>query len=306
LAVNTSFLAGSFVALVTPFRSGKVDERALGELVEWHLRSGTRGLVPCGTTGESPTLSHEEHRSVVTKVIEKAQGRIPVIAGTGSNSTEEAVALTKHAVKAGAQGVLVITPYYNKPTQDGLYAHFARVAEAAGDLPLVLYNVPGRTSVDLLPPTVEKLARNVPSVVAIKEATGNVDRTSELLDRIPGLVVFSGDDSLTLPIMTVGGVGVISVLANIVPAETQALCAAAARGDMAEARRLHQKLYPLARNLFVETNPIPIKYALARIGRISPEIRLPMTPISAAGREKLDPVLDALGLRPQGAPAVVG
>ncbi len=303
--MNTSFLSGSFVALVTPFRSGKVDERALLELVEWHVRSGTRGLVPCGTTGESPTLSHEEHRSVVSKVIEKAQGRVPVIAGTGSNSTEEAVALTKHAVKAGAQGVLVITPYYNKPTQDGLYAHFARVAEAAGDLPLVLYNVPGRTSVDLLPQTVEKLARNVPQVVAIKEATGNVDRTSELLDRVPGLVVFSGDDSLTLPIMAVGGVGVISVLANVVPEETQALCAAAARGDLAEARRLHQRLYPLARSLFVETNPIPVKYALARIGRIAPEIRLPMTPLTAAGREKLDPVLDALGLRPQGTPATV-
>ena len=179
--MKTNFLSGSFVALVTPMKGGKVDERALGDLVDWHVKSGTRGLVPCGTTGESPTLTHDEHRSVIQKVIERAAGRVPVVAGTGSNSTEEAVSLTKHAVKAGAQGVLVITPYYNKPTQDGLHAHFARVAEAAGELPVVLYNVPGRTSVDLLPPTVEKLCRNVPNIVAIKEATGNVDRTSELL-----------------------------------------------------------------------------------------------------------------------------
>jgi len=294
--VNKSFLSGSFVALVTPFKNGKVDERALLDLVEWHVKSGTRGIVPCGTTGESPTLTHEEHRSVVAKVIEKAQGRVPVVAGTGSNSTDEAVSLTRHAVKAGAQGVLVITPYYNKPTQDGLYAHFAKVAEAAGEIPVVLYNVPGRTSVDLLPPTVEKLCRNVENVVAIKEATGSVDRTCELLERIPDLIVFSGDDSLTLPIMAIGGAGVVSVLANIVPAETQALCAAAARGDLVEARRLHKHLYPLAKNLFVETNPIPIKYALARIGRIGPEIRLPLTPLGPQGREKLDPVLDALGL----------
>jgi len=303
--VNKSFLQGSFVALVTPMKGGRVDDRALADLVEWHVKSGTRGLVPCGTTGESPTLSHEEHRAVVDRVVEKAEGRIPVVAGSGSNSTDEAVSLTKHAVKAGAQGVLVITPYYNKPTQDGLYAHFAKVAEAAGDLPVVLYNVPSRTSVDLLPPTVEKLCRNVPNVVAIKEATGNVDRASELLDRIPDLIVLSGDDSLTLPIMAVGGAGVVSVLANIVPAETQALCAAAAKGDLAEARRLHKRLYPLARSLFVETNPIPVKYALARIGRISPEIRLPLTPLTPAGREKLDPVLDALGLKPQGAKAAV-
>lgn len=305
MTIAKSFLAGSFVALVTPLRNGKVDERALVDLVEWHVKSGTKGLVPCGTTGESPTLSHDEHRSVVAKVIETAKGRVPVVAGTGSNSTDEAVALTKHAVKAGAQGVLVITPYYNKPTQDGLYAHFAKVAEAAGEVPVVLYNVPGRTSIDLLPPTVEKLCRNIPNVVAIKEATGSVDRTSELLDRVPELIVLSGDDSLTLPLMAVGATGVISVLANVVPAETQALCAAAQRGDMAEARRLHKRLYPLARTLFVETNPIPVKYALARIGRIAPEIRLPMTPLSAAGREKLDPVLDALGLKAQAAPAPV-
>lgn len=302
--MNKNFLQGSFVALVTPFRAGKVDEKALADLVEWHVKSGTKGLVPCGTTGESPTLSHDEHRAVVAKVIEKAQGRIPVVAGTGSNSTDEAVTLTKHAVKAGAQGVLVITPYYNKPTQDGLYAHFAKVAEAAGELPVVLYNVPGRTSVDLLPQTVEKLCRNIPNIVAIKEATGSVDRTSELLDRVPDLIVLSGDDSLTLPIMSVGGTGVISVLANVVPAETQALCAAALRGDLAEAKRLHKRLYPLAKNLFVETNPIPVKYALARIGRISPEIRLPLTPLSPAGREKLDPVLDAIGLRAQAAAPV--
>jgi 4-hydroxy-tetrahydrodipicolinate synthase len=269
------------------------------------VKSGTRGLVPCGTTGESPTLSHDEHRAVVAKVIEVAKGRIPVIAGTGSNSTDEAVSLTKHAAKAGAQGVLVITPYYNNPTQDGLYAHFAKVAEAAGELPVVLYNVPGRTSVDLLPPTVEKLCRNVPNIVAIKEATGSVDRTSELLDRIPELVVLSGDDSLTLPLIAVGGMGVISVIANVLPAETQALCAAALKGDLAEARRLHKRLYPLAKNLFVETNPIPVKYALARIGRIASEIRLPLTPLSAAGREKLDPALDALGLKPQAAAAPV-
>ena len=301
---STAFLAGSWVALVTPFRNGKVDEKALGDLVDWHVASGTRGLVPCGTTGESPTLTHDEHRAVVSFVVERAKGRIPVVAGTGSNATEEAVALTRHAVKAGVQGVLVITPYYNKPTQDGLYAHFARVAEAAGDRAVILYNVPGRTSVDLLPPTVEKLCRNVPNVVAVKEATGSVDRTSELLDRVPDLIVLSGDDSLTLPIIAVGGKGVISVLANVVPAETQALCAAALRGDMAEARALHKKLYPLARNLFVETNPIPVKHALARMGRIGPDLRLPLVPLSAAGREKLEPTLDALGLVPRGTPVL--
>ncbi|HZU99644.1 MAG TPA: 4-hydroxy-tetrahydrodipicolinate synthase [Planctomycetota bacterium] len=304
--MTESFLQGSFVALVTPMKGGKVDERALADLVEWHVKSGTKGLVPCGTTGESPTLSHEEHRAVVDLVVEKSKGRVPVVAGTGSNSTEEAVSLTKHAARSGAKGVLVITPYYNKPTQDGLYAHFAKVAEAAGDLPVVLYNVPGRTSVDLLPPTVEKLCRNVPNIVAVKEATGSVDRTSELLERVPDLIVLSGDDSLNLPIMAVGGAGTISVVANVLPAETQALCAAASKGDLAEARRIHKKLYPIARALFVETNPIPVKYALARIGRIGPEIRLPLTPLSASGREKLDPVLDALGLKAQGAKAAVG
>jgi 4-hydroxy-tetrahydrodipicolinate synthase len=293
---TAGFLEGSFVALVTPFRGGKVDEKALADLVEWHVQSGTRGLVPCGTTGESPTLSHEEHRAVVARVVEFARGRIPVVAGTGSNSTEEAVSLTRHAVSAGAQGVLVITPYYNKPTQDGLIAHFVRVAEAAAGLPVVVYNIPGRTSIDLLPATLETLTKAASNVVAIKEATGSIDRTNELLERMPNLIVLSGDDSLTLPLMSVGARGVISVLANVLPSETQALCAAALAGDLTSAQERHRRLYPLAKNLFVETNPIPVKYALARMGRIADEIRLPLTPLSFAGRGKLDPVLDAFGL----------
>jgi 4-hydroxy-tetrahydrodipicolinate synthase len=297
------FLQGSLVALVTPFRGGKVDEKALADLVEWHVRSGTRGLVPCGTTGESPTLSHDEHRAVVAKVVELARGRLPVVAGTGSNSTDEAVSLTRHAVKAGVQGVLVITPYYNKPTQDGLHAHFAKVAEAAGELPVVVYNIPGRTSIDLLPTTMERICRSCPNVVAIKEATGSIDRTNELLERLPDLVVLSGDDSLTLPLMSVGARGVISVIANVLPAETQALCAAALAGDLSLARERHKKLYSLAKNLFVETNPIPVKYALARMGKIADEIRLPLVPLSSAGREKLDPVLDAYGLGAKAAAA---
>jgi 4-hydroxy-tetrahydrodipicolinate synthase len=293
---DVSWLRGSFVALVTPFREGKVDLPALDALVDLHASAGTAGLVPCGTTGESPTLSHEEHRAVVARVCEKAKGRLPVIAGTGSNSTDEAIALTAHAREAGAQGVLLVSPYYNRPTQDGLFEHFKRVSAAAGNLPVVLYNIPSRTGQDVLAPTVERLHNEVENVVAIKEATGSVDRTSDLLDRCPELVVLSGDDSLTLPLLAVGGRGVISVTANILPGLVASLVGTWERGDQDGALKIHRKIYALSKALFLETNPIPVKWAMARLGWIADEIRLPLTKLSAQHHAKVEDVLAGVGL----------
>jgi 4-hydroxy-tetrahydrodipicolinate synthase len=268
--------AGCTVALVTPFRDGELDGQALCDAVDWQIAQGTPVISPVGTTGESPTLSHDEHERVISLVVERAAGRAKVLAGAGSNSTAEAVRLTRFAAKAGADGALLVSPYYNRPTQEGLYAHFARIAESV-DLPLVLYNVPGRTGRNLEPETVERLARIGP-IVAIKEASGSLDQVSDILVRT-NLTVLSGDDSLTLPMLAVGADGVVSVVANLVPRDVQALLDAFGRGDGAEARKLHAKLFPLCRDLLgLAPNPIPVKTALALLGRGNGELRLPLCP----------------------------
>ena len=282
---------GSMVALVTPFRDGKVDEAKLRELVEFHVKSGTDGLVPCGTTGESPTLSHAEHKRVIEVVIETAARRIAVVAGTGSNSTAEAIDMTVHAARAGADGALLVSPYYNKPTQQGLYEHFRAIAQAAPELPLILYNIQSRTGVNIETDTVKRLAE-IPNIVGVKEASGNLDQmTAVVLACGPDFSVVSGDDSLTLPLMAVGGRGVISVLANLLPKEVAELTRAALDGDWKRARELHWKLFPICRAMFVETNPIPVKEAMAMLGMIRAEWRLPMCPMSDANRARLRSVL---------------
>ncbi|MBX3329278.1 MAG: 4-hydroxy-tetrahydrodipicolinate synthase [Nitrospira sp.] len=282
--------AGSLIAIVTPFRQGKVDERALAELIEWQIANGTNGIVPCGTTGESATLSHSEHNRVIELTVEVVHGRVPVIAGTGSNSTEEAIALTKHAKQAGADGALLITPYYNKPTQEGLYRHYRAVAEAV-DLPLVLYNIPGRTGVNMLPSTIARLS-TVNTIVGVKEGSGSVQQASDIVQMCGDrLTVLAGDDSLTLPMMAVGGKGVITVTANIMPMEMAGLVKAFADGRIDEARRIHFKLSPIFAALFYETNPIPVKEALGIMKKIDPELRLPLCPMGQDTREKLIRVL---------------
>jgi 4-hydroxy-tetrahydrodipicolinate synthase len=286
---------GSIVAIVTPFKNGKVDETALGELIEWHIASGTDGIVPCGTTGESATLGYEEHEQVIEYTVGKVAGRVPVIAGAGSNSTEETIMLTAHAKKVGADGALLITPYYNKPTQEGLYRHFKAVADAV-DIPIVLYNVPGRTSVNMLPATVARCAQ-MKNIVAIKEATANLQQISEIIELCGDrLSVLSGDDFTVLPLLSIGGVGVISVTANVAPTDMAGLCDAYFAGDMVEARRLHYKLQPLNQSMFYETNPIPVKTALGLMGKISPEFRLPLCPMSDTNTEKLTNVMKKYGL----------
>ncbi len=286
---------GSMVAIVTPFRSGKLDEKALGDLIEFHIKSGTDVIVPCGTTGESATLSHEEHHRVVEFTIKTVNKRVHVVAGAGSNSTDETVDLSRHAKKSGADGVLLITPYYNKPTQEGLYQHFKKAAESA-DIPIVLYNVPGRTGVNMLPSTVARL-RELRNIVGIKEATGDMKQVSEVI-RLCGkdFDVISGDDFTTLPLLCLGGVGAISVTANVAPADCAAMFDAFSAGRMDEARRLHYKLEPLHGAMFIETNPIPAKTSLALMGRISEEFRLPLCSMSDANREKLKKALKEYGL----------
>lgn len=286
--------AGCTVALVTPFRDGAVDFEALRALVDWHVEQGTPAIAPVGTTGESPTLSHDEHERVIATVVEQAAGRAKVIAGTGSNATSEAIRLSKFAARTGADAVLLVAPYYNKPTQAGLYAHFAAIAEAV-DLPQVLYNIPGRTGRNMEPETVARLASLGP-IVAIKEAAGSLDQVSDLIGRTE-LTVLSGDDSLTLPMLAVGAEGVISVVANLVPRDVMAMVAAFDSGDLAEARRRHARLFPLCRDLLgLATNPIPVKEALALLGRGNGELRLPMTPLDEPSRGALKAVLRAYGL----------
>ena len=287
---------GSFVAMVTPFRNGKVDEAKLRELVEFHVTHGTDGLIPCGTTGESPTLHHDEHRRVVEIVIEAARGRIRVVAGTGSNSTAEAIDMTKHAERAGAAGALVVNPYYNKPTQEGLYRHFRAVAESVA-IPILLYNIQSRTAINVETDTLARLARDVKNIVGVKEASGSLDQMSQVIAACgPDFSVLSGDDNITLPLLAIGGSGVVSVIANIVPRETAELVHAALDGDWKRARELHYRLFPLARAAFLETNPIPIKEAMAMAGMLEPEFRLPMCRMSDANREKLRAILKPYGL----------
>lgn len=284
---------GSIVALVTPFLNGEVDYKKIRELVEFQIENGTNGIVPCGTTGESPTLSHEEHKRVISEVVEIVKGRIPVLAGTGSNSTRETLSLTQHARKAGVDGALVITPYYNKPTQEGLYLHYKAVTDEI-DIPIVIYNVPGRTGVSISPETVAKLAE-IKTIVGIKEASGNIDQVSRILE-LCDISVLSGDDSLTLPILSIGGKGVISVTANIAPQEVSNMVRLYSNSKQDEALRLHKKLFPLSRAMFLETNPIPVKTAMKLLNRLNEEIRLPLCQMSKTNEESLAKALKQFGL----------
>ncbi len=286
---------GVSTALITPFRDGEVDEPKLQEFVEFQIAAGVDGLVPCGSTGESATMSHAEHRRVIELVVAATRGRVPVIAGTGSNNTREAIELTRHAKEAGADGALLISPYYNKPTQDGIVAHYGEIASAT-DFPLVVYNIPGRTASNMLPATIARLAE-IEQVVGVKEACGDLGQISDMIVRCPAdFAVLSGDDALTLPIMAVGGCGVISTSSNVAPTEMVELVRSAQAGDFAAARAVHQRLVPLFDVLFCETNPIPVKAAVAETGRVGEEIRLPLTEITPPNRERLKLVMKELGL----------
>lgn len=285
-------LAGCYTALITPFRDGRIDEPALAALVERQIAAGVAGLAPCGTTGEAPALTSSEWDRVVGAVVATAYGRVPVIAGTGSNNTATVIERTARARSFGADGALIVTPYYNRPTQEGLYRHFAAVADAV-DLPIVLYNVPGRTGVNLLPETAVRLAE-IPAIVGIKEASGSMDQTSQIVREAPDdFAVLSGDDSMTLPIMGVGGRGIISVVSNIVPDAVSALTSACLAGDFARARAMHLALFDLCRAMFVETNPVPVKSAAAMLGYCTPEVRLPLAPLSEAAQRRVEAALAA-------------
>jgi 4-hydroxy-tetrahydrodipicolinate synthase len=285
---------GVMTALVTPFQNGEVDEKALGDLVELQIAAGVDGLVPCGSTGESATLSHAEHRRVMEVVVETAAGRVAVVAGTGSNSTQEAIALTLYAVEAGADGALLISPYYNKPTQQGIVAHYQAVARETG-LPLLVYNIPGRTASNILPETMARLAE-IEQVVGVKSC-GDLDEIAHAIALCPeDFCVVSGDDAMTLPLLALGGKGLISTSSNVAPSEMCELVRAFLGGDPARALQLHQRLLPLFDALFCETNPIPVKAALALMGRMGPEIRLPLTPLGEGNRERLQVVLKELGI----------
>lgn len=288
-------IKGVITALVTPLRNDRVDEEALRRLVDEQIRAGIDGLVPVGTTGESPTLSNEEHIRVVQIVVEEAKKRVPVIAGTGANCTREAIELTTAAKAVGADATLQVTPYYNKPTQEGLFRHFKAVADATG-LPMVLYNVPGRTGCDLLPDTIARLCE-VPQVVAVKEATGNIQRASQIIARVGDrLSMLSGDDATVLPFYAVGGHGCISVVSNVAPADMAGMYDAFVAGNLAKARELHYKVFPLSEGLFIEANPIPVKAALAMMGKIADEIRPPLYPMTGANRDKIHKILVDLKL----------
>ena len=286
--------AGLTVALVTPFKNGAVDEDALKRLVDFHVEQGTDTLSPCGTTGESPTLTHDEHDRVIAIVCRHAAGRIKVMAGTGSNSTAEAVRLTKHAKEAGADGALLVAPYYNKPTQEGFYQHYKAVAETV-DIPIVVYNIPGRSAKNIEPDTICRLGE-IPNIVAVKESTGSMDQSSAILSGSE-LTILSGDDSITLPLMSIGGSGVVSVVGNIIPQDVKSLIAAFDSGDIADAQKWHHKLFPLCRDMLgLATNPIPIKAAMQLLGRDTGEVRLPMTPLDDASKTKLQQTLSRYGL----------
>lgn len=286
---------GSIVAIVTPFSSGRVDEKTFGDLIEWHISSGTNAIVPCGTTGESATLEYEEHYRVIEIAVKTSNGRIPIIAGTGANATDETIMITRKAKELGADGALLVSPYYNKPTQEGLYRHYKAVAEAV-DIPIVLYNVPGRTAVNILPSTVARLAE-VKNIAGIKEATGDMKQVSEVI-RLCGdrLAVLSGDDFTTFPLLALGGKGVISVSANVAPREVSDMCSLWEQGKIRESRAIHYKLEPLNAAMFIETNPIPVKTALSLMGKIKEEFRLPLCEMSAANKEKLGKTLKDFGL----------
>ncbi len=287
---------GAMVAIVTPFKGGRVDEAALRDLIEFQIANGTHGIVPCGTTGESATLSFQEHERVVEITIEQVNKRLPVIAGTGSNNTDEAVLLTKHAKAAGADGALMISPYYNKPTQEGLFQHFRKVAESV-DIPIILYNIPGRTAVNMEPDTIARLAK-IDNIVGVKEASGSMKQITDIIARCgDDFSVISGEDFLTFPLLCVGGKGVISVTSNIAPKDMADLCNLYFDGKFAEAQKLYYRLLPLCHALFYETNPAPVKAALAMMNKIgSDEVRLPLAAMSEANKERLKRDLQAYGL----------
>ena len=287
---------GSIVAIVTPFKNGKVDEKKFRDLIEFQIKNGASGIVPCGTTGESATLSFEEHDRVIEITIEQVAKRVPVIAGTGSNSTEEAIMLTKHAVHAGADASLQVSPYYNRPTQKGLYEHFKAIANSV-DIPIILYNIASRTGVNIEPETIAKLAADCKNISGVKEASGSLDQMSRI-KQLCGekFDLISGDDSLTLPILSIGGTGIISVVANIVPKDVVGLVSEFEKGNIKKAQELHYKLLPLIKTMFIETNPIPLKTAMGLLGMCEPDLRLPMCAMSPENLEKLKKALKDYGL----------
>ena len=288
-------LQGAITAIVTPFKDGKLDEGAYRELIEFQIKGGINGIVPCGTTGESATLSHEEHKRVVESCVDQVKKRVPVVAGTGSNNTAEALELTRHAETAGADYALLITPYYNKPTQEGLYQHFKTIAQGSS-IPIVVYNVPSRTSVNILPETVARLAE-FKNIVAIKEATGDLKQCAKIVELCGDkITLLSGDDFTVLPLLAIGGMGVISVVSNVAPEDMAGMCAAFFKGDLATARKLHYKMWPLMEAMFYETNPTPAKTALKMMGKLTGEVRQPLCPLSPANEDKLRQVLKKYGL----------
>ncbi len=287
---------GSIVAIITPFKNGKIDEKKLKELIDFQVKNGTSGIVPCGTTGESATLSFEEHDKVIDVTIKQVNKRIPVIAGTGSNSTEEAIMLTKHAAKAGASASLQVSPYYNRPTQKGLYEHFKAIADSV-EIPIMLYNIASRTGVNIEPETIAKLSSDCKNIVAVKEASGNLEQMARVKllcgDKFD---LLSGDDSLTLPVLSIGGTGIVSVVANIVPKDVAALVNEFEKGNVEKARQIHYKLLPLIRAMFIETNPIPVKAAMGLLCMCEPDLRLPLCALLPENLERLKKALKEYGL----------
>lgn len=287
---------GSLVAIVTPFRDGKIDEDALKNLIEFQIENGTHGIVPCGTTGESPTLSHEEHEYVIELTVKTVNKRVPVIAGTGSNSTKEAIRLTRFAKEIGADAALVVVPYYNKPTQEGLYLHFKQIASQV-DIPIILYNIPGRSIVNLAPETIERLASDFKNIIGVKEAAGSIPQASKILQLCgTDFLVLSGEDALNFPLLSIGAKGFITVTANIAPKDVSDLYSHFNAGEFEKARDLHYKLMPLNDALFIETNPIPIKAALSMMDKIKYEYRLPLSEMAQENYDKLKQALRDYGL----------
>ncbi|MBF0484063.1 MAG: 4-hydroxy-tetrahydrodipicolinate synthase [Candidatus Omnitrophica bacterium] len=287
---------GSIVAVATPFQNDQVDEKTLRKLVQWHIKQGTDGIVPCGTTGESPTLSYKEHYRVIEICIEEAKGKVPVIAGTGSNSTAEAIELTQHAKESGADAALIVSPYYNRPTQEGLYRHFKKIADTV-KIPIIVYNIAGRTAVNIETSTLARLAKDCKNIVGVKEASGSLSQMMDVKaacgDKFD---LLSGDDVLTLPLMSIGGTGIISVVANIIPSDTAKMVQCFEKGDFASAKKLHYKMLPLVKAMFIETNPVPVKTAMGMMGLCSDEVRLPLCEMGADNKEKLRQALINYGL----------
>ncbi len=287
---------GAFTALITPFQDHEIHEESFREHIENQIQGGIDGLVPCGTTGESATMSHEEHKRIISICLDQVRGRVPVLAGTGSNNTREAIELTAFAKQAGADGALLISPYYNKPTQAGVFAHYQAVGQACS-LPLIVYNVPGRTGCNILPETMARMHHEIPEVIGVKEASGNINQISEVIEYCgPQFFVLAGDDFVLLPMMALGGSGVVSVLSNLLPGKVSALCAACAASDLNQARKLHFELAPLCRAMFLETNPIPVKTALSLMNRTHLEFRLPLVPMTPQNKSRMHELLNSMGL----------